>query len=149
LYDGDWEQYLAAIYAVFRRDFVLSRPNFAGRRLGLKRLPLEGGKEATFWHFISEGKDEETRLPDLRRCERIAWIRPMIEAVGTVKVLAWPAARKNEKRIQVCLLDFSYMVVLADRGDYLLPWTAFMIDHEYRRQALKREYEAYMASQKS
>ncbi|MNH30689.1 hypothetical protein D3C79_909980 [compost metagenome] len=45
------------------------------KRLGLKRHPVIQGKEATFWHMISEGNDEAERLPDLRRCERIRWPR--------------------------------------------------------------------------
>ena len=53
---GDWDAYLAAIYTWFKRDFVDSKPVFQGRRLGLKRHPLTNGKEATFWHMISEGQ---------------------------------------------------------------------------------------------
>lgn len=51
-FDGNWDAYLDAIYAYFRRDFVENRPTFRGRRLGLKRHPLSHGKEATFWHMI-------------------------------------------------------------------------------------------------
>lgn len=55
----------------FYLDFLDSKPVFQGRRLGLKRHPLSQGKEATFWHMISEGTTEEKRTPDFRRCERI------------------------------------------------------------------------------
>ncbi|HLE63375.1 MAG TPA: hypothetical protein VI750_09555, partial [Pyrinomonadaceae bacterium] len=55
-YGGDWDRYLEAIYAYFKRDFVDSRPAFRGTRLALKRHPVSQGKEATFWHMTSEGK---------------------------------------------------------------------------------------------
>ena len=31
------------------------------------------GKPGTFWHIVSSGENEEERLPDLRRYERVAW----------------------------------------------------------------------------
>jgi hypothetical protein len=130
-YGGDWNRYLAAIYAAFRSDFVASKPAFRGRRLGLKRHPEYDGKEATFWHMISEGSVEEDRIPDFRRCERIRWARPLIEHDAEPDVLVWTEPRgANDDRIHIYLPDERYLVVLADRGSYILPWTAFYIAHE-------------------
>lgn len=142
-YDGNWGSYLEAVYAIFRRDFVTSKPTYPGRRVGLKRHPIERGKEATFWHFISEGRREEDRLPDLRRCERIGWPRPMIEAVRTERVRCWQTRRRFETRVLIALEDFSYVVVLADRSEYILPWTAFTVEREHRRRILEREYDSW------
>jgi hypothetical protein len=69
LFSGNWNAYLTAIYDWFKKDFIDSKPVFQGRQLGLKRLPITEGKEATFWHMISEGKNEEernSRFPALR-----------------------------------------------------------------------------------
>lgn len=44
----------------------------------------------------------------------------------------------------IALGDFSYVVVLADRGDYVLLWTAYCVEMEHRRQKLRREYEAFV-----
>ena len=145
---GDWPIYMEAIYAIFKNDFVDTKPTFPGRRVGLKRHPITEGKEATFWHFISEGYAEEMRVPDLRRCERIAWPRPIIEAVQSKSVYLWQTARGNEKRIVIALTDFSYVVVLADRGDYVLPWTAYCVERAHRREKLRREYEESKMVQK-
>lgn len=147
--NGDWGKYLDTIYSVFRRDFVDSKPNFQGRRVGLKRHPLADGKEATFWHFISTGKGEDQRTPDLRRCERISWPRPIMEAVGNGKIRIWENLRDGEKRIVIALPDFSYVVVVADRGAYVLPWTAYVVVREHQKQKLRREYKAYKSGQKS
>lgn len=38
---------------------------------------MADGKEATFWHMIQEGRIEEDRTPDIRRCERIRWPKPI------------------------------------------------------------------------
>jgi hypothetical protein len=144
----NWANYLEAIYMVFKRDFVDSKPMFPNRRVGLKRHPIAQGKEATFWHFVSEGDNEENRAPDLRRCERIAWPRPIIEAVQSESVYVWKTARGNERRIVIALRDFSYIVVLADRGDYVLPWTAYCVERNHRRDKLLKEYEEFKVGQK-
>ena len=130
-YAGDWNAYLDAIYAAFRKDFVTYKPSFRGRRLGLKRHPEYDGKEATFWHMTSEGSVEDERIPDFRRCERIRWPRPLIEHEAESEVLVWTESRgANDDRIHIYLPDERYLVVLADRGSYILPWTAFYIEHE-------------------
>lgn len=119
-YQSNWDEYLEAIYQFFCQDFVPSKPNFEGKRFALKRHPVIKGKEATFWHIISEGAVADEQLPDLRRCERIRWPHPMIEAVKSKYVKCWKNKRKEEERIVIALEDFSYVVMLADRGEYIL-----------------------------
>lgn len=68
---GDWKTYENVLYDWFRADFLNSLPRWPNKRVGLKRYPLSHGKEATFWHFISEGETEADRLIDMRRCECI------------------------------------------------------------------------------
>lgn len=142
-YDGDWNAFLEAIYARFRQDFVDNKPVFQGRRLGLKRHPVTNGKEATFWHMISEGKDEENRIPDLKRCERIRWPKPIIEHENDPKVRYWVSVKCNEDRIHIWLEEEDYVVVLADRKEYLLPWTAFIVSRQHTKQKLRKEHDTY------
>jgi hypothetical protein len=142
-YGGDWDAYLNAIYAYFKRDFVDSKPAFEGRRLGLKRHPLTHEKEATFWHMIQEGRIEDERTPDLRRCERIRWPRPIIEHADEPAVKAWRNQRGREERVCLWFEDEDYLVVLADRGGYILPWTAYLVEQPHRKRKLQKEYEDY------
>lgn len=151
---GDWPTYLTAIYALFTRDFLASKPRFPGKRMGLKRLPIRDGKEATFWHLVSEGKVEEERLPDLRRCERIGWPRPMIDELtafrrGGARVHCWVQPRPGVRRIVIAAQDFSYVVILDDRGDFVLPWTAFYVHHTHQRDRFRREWASAQTHQKA
>jgi len=148
-YGGDWNAYLEAIYREYVRDFHCRLPRFDGRRVGLKRMPESAGKCCTFWHFISEGNVEADRLPDMRRCERIRWPRPLLdEAVGPgVRVRVWSNRRGKEARWVIALSDFSYVLILADRGEFLLPWTAYHVEFRNRRDQLRREYEAWLRVQ--
>lgn len=142
-YGGDWNRYLNAIYAAFKHDFVDDKPIFRGRRLGLKRHPLTDGKEATFWHMIQEGSVEAERTPDLRRCERIRWPRAIIEHEEELSVKVWVNYRGKEKRICLWFVPESYLVVLADRDKYILPWTAYPVERPHQQRKLQREYDAY------
>jgi hypothetical protein len=82
-HSNNWDHYLEAVYEAFALDFLASMPTYFERRFALKRHPLLQGKEATFWHITSQGQVEDERPPDLRRCERIVWIRPMINRSGS------------------------------------------------------------------
>ena len=144
-HNGNWESYLNALYAHFRRDFIESKPMFRNCHIGLKRHPVEAGKECTFWHFISEGLVEAERQINLRRCERVCWPRQMIEQESVRQLPVWEHFRGKERRIAISLPDFSYLLILAERsterGLMYLPWTAYPIEHQHRRNKLKREWE--------
>jgi hypothetical protein len=142
-FQGNWDTYLEAIYARFKQDFVDNKPVFQGQRLGLKRLPLSFGKEATFWHLIQEGKKEEDRVPDLRRCERIRWPKPVIEHDEDSVIKLWRNLRGCEERICLWFEQENYLVILADREKYILPWTAYLVETPHGKRKLQKEYEAY------
>lgn len=151
---GSWDSYEETLYQWFTADFIVSLPKWPGKRVGLKRHPLSKGKEATFWHFISEGQVEADRLIDMRRCERIRWPRPLMEKFvnrpphDTDPLVWWKNERRGESRYLLALPDFTYLVVVADRGDYVLPWTQFPIEQQHRREKYRREYVAYWDPQK-
>lgn len=141
-YNGDWECYLAALYEVFCNDFIHSKPTtFAPKRWAMKRHPMTNGKEATFWHLIQSGNVEAERLPDMRRCERIPWVRPMIDARGTGRVHCWSTVRDGDERPAIALPDFSYVVILEAHNEYVMLWTAFYVEQGSRRNRLRKEYE--------
>ncbi len=142
-FNGDWNAYLDAIYTHFKQDFVDSKPVFQGRRLGLKRHPMSYDKEATFWHMIQEGPVEDDRVPDLRRCERICWPKAIIENDADPAVKVWRNERKGEARVCLWFEEESYLVILTDRGKYLLPWTAYLVEKPHQKRKLLKEYEAY------
>lgn len=42
---------------------------------------------------------------------------------------------------------FACLVILADRGDYILPWTAYPVVHTHQQRKLQKEFEAYCRQQ--
>lgn len=145
-YGNDWQKYLERLYTLFRRDFVTSHPSLVGKPCEIKRDPIIRFMEAGFWHLITDGEVEEERLPALRRCERISWPRPLIEASSDGgKVRTWRNKRgrgSSQSRLLIALDDFSYLVVLADTGRSFLLITAYPIEHSSQSAKLAKEYEA-------
>lgn len=154
LLNCDWSAYQETIeraYRIFYRDFGTKevRPRFRDKRMELKRHPELEGKSATFWHFVTEGNNETDRTPVRERIERIAWPRALIiEAVkNSPRVLVWRNTRQHRKhkratRWLIALPDFSYVVVIDERENFVLPWTAYTVEYDHQRQKMKREYDA-------
>ena len=65
------EEFLNTLYEYFKQDFVLTKPKYKGQELRLKRIPIRDGREATFYHITTTGKDENNRTLDIPRAERI------------------------------------------------------------------------------
>ncbi len=143
---GDWSAYCERVYAVFKRDFIESQPQFRGEWVRCRRDPKYDGKEAGFWHCVQEGADEAQRTPDLRRCERIAWIRALIEHPDAAGVDVWKTKRGADQRHVIWFRE-EYVVVLADRRSgtgraYKQLVTAYCTDREHTKRRLRKERDA-------
>ncbi len=146
-FNGDYHAYMEAVYAIFELDFIKSKPVFRGKRLGLKYHPETHGKAYTFYHMTHEGNDEANREPDLRRCERLPWARPVIENCDAWDLKIWRQVRKGKNRICIWLEledESDYFIVLDDRKDYILPWTAFVLEYGHEKKKKQKEYDEYL-----
>jgi hypothetical protein len=144
-YGNNWSRYLDAIYLTYKADFLDNQPKFLGKRVSVKRLPMDRGKEAGFWHLIQEGKEEDERIPNLRRCERIRWPRPIIEHGHETLILMWQNERHTKVGIQknICLWfqKHEYLVVLRIRKSGFIFWTAYPVAEAHKKRKLLREYQ--------
>jgi hypothetical protein len=154
---GNWEAYLEELYAQYLSDFHTDRIIWPSTGLAVSavRAPEEKGKSRTFWHMISEGYVEADREIAFPRCERISWPRQIIDAFfdlhpqpANERICWWRTSRTarsgaQESRVVIALEDFSYVVVLADRGKFLLFWTAYPVEYANRQRKHRREFEEY------
>jgi hypothetical protein len=149
-FGDDFDAYLEAVYEIFRDSFVTRKPVFQGRTLGLKAHPVIEGKEYTFWHMISKGESEAERDPDLKRMERIRWSPEMINGAEHPYLKVWRNIRAGGQESILIWHDAeNFLVVLRDRGNYLLPWTAYPVSYRNMKAKLMKEYKAYTASKKA
>ena len=72
------------LYELFVETFINNHPTFNNKPVHVKKYPLDGNREHAFTHLTCKTesdnpKNVNDRLPDLRRAERITWIKSVIE----------------------------------------------------------------------
>ena len=90
------------------------------------------------------------RTPDIRRCERIRWAKPLIEQCDQWGLKVWEQIRKGETRICIWIEQTEepdYIVILADRKTYVLLWTTFVLTREHEKKKKQSEYDAYIKAE--
>lgn len=132
-----------ALYQLFRSDFIESQPVYVGYTVWF--FPeKEDGKEKIFWHLTSRD-DNETgeRLPDLRRSERLPWVRPMLDQPKHPEVLAWDHEEGDGViKTYVWLENYDFVVILKkypDGGRRLI--TSFWLEYSNTKRKLRKKYE--------
>lgn len=141
-FSNNWPSCCTRLYGEFHRDFIASRPEFLGKRVGVSRHHIVDGREAAFHHCITEEDDKGNRVNDYRRCQRLRWPRKVIEAVGTGQVMWWKEKQGSKRRAYVTFLDFSYIVVLEEMSTHCVLVTAYPVDREHTRRSNSKRYEA-------
>ena len=140
-YGGEWAGYEEALWGRFRQDFLIRSPRLDGLPVWIDRRLAANGKEKSFWHLTDAGGDVDgERVPDLRRCERIAWVRYVIEHVTSRRVLSSEEKTSKGTRRRLTLDDYSYLVVLQRARTHFLLITAFYLEHEHTRRKLSRQH---------
>lgn len=120
----------------------------------------EDGKELLFWHLTSRKVNqtkiprrkkkftkkqpvhELDRFPDMRRCERLSWIKALIEHPLEPEILTWDYEEGNltiKTYIWLKNLDFVVIMKKYHNGSRRLI-TSFYIDKEYKRMDFERKY---------
>lgn len=146
----DWMAYEDELYRIFRKTIVEGCPTFGGLPVRIRRHPMEFGREEAFWHVTCQDYAKEgQRLPDIRRCERIRWVRAFIDNCECRKpvcvecngMLIWSAPYRSTRRVKILLEEERYVVILEPRREYVLLITAYYVDHDHSLRKLVKEYE--------
>lgn len=152
-FGGDWQAYISAVYEAFKRDFVYSQTQFQGVPVRLRHGPFYDKKESTFWHVVSsEAAGTVERIPDLRRCERVKWIKPAIEKVNSPEVKHFIETR-GQRIDHLLWLDCEdedckgYLVVLQQRKKACVLVTAYCVQYRHKQQQLQQSYERFLKKQ--
>lgn len=140
LYSGNWDEYEEILYSVFKRDFLDSQPILKRFKVFIIVEPKFKGKEWSFWHITSEGEIESKRTPNFRKCERICWIKPIIESYPHQIIKAWPIKEKGRMKICLCYGDWEYLVVLRRIKKGFLLITAHPIEYNNTKRKLEKQY---------
>lgn len=154
---GNYEDYETELLRVYNADLWNSGLTFNGfnvrprvhKRFELKNKTLDW----TFAHFTSSGPIDEDRELDLRRCERIGWVRLIVENAHLDCVKVWENERddKNGNPIKSIVLwceDANAKVVLTKirgkLGLYYVITTFYLINGQHRIDRINKEYDDYV-----
>ena len=125
-FGGDWHRYVEEIYQVYVDNIAHAGLTFNGLKVSCQFRPESQGKHFGFWHVISEGKAEDDRTPDFRRCERITWIAYLITNAETEADISWwENKRGTDTHVVIWHEAENFVVVLAKRKDYYLLKTSY------------------------
>ncbi len=154
---SDWADYEDAIYAVYLQTVAHAGLTLLGSSVKVRFIPTTKHKGYGFWHLISEApeqdnRNEDDRIPDLRRCERVRWVAWCIQNAGTPGFSWWENDRKGQTHVVIWAEEHDYAVMLGKRNTaegvrfYLLKTAYCLRSHNVRRFA--KERDAYWASKK-
>lgn len=153
----DWSGYENAIYEVYLSTVARAGLVFLGDPVRVRFNPTTKHKGYGFWHLISEApsqnnRNEDDRLPDLRRCERVGWVAWCIQNAGAKGFSWWENERKGQTHVVIWAEDHDYAVMLGKRDTtegvryYLLKTAYCLRPHNIRK--FEKERDAYWASRK-
>lgn len=145
----DWKTYEETLYSIFKNDFIIDKTYFQDKIVNIRKHPIEYGKEEAFFHITcKEYAQACERVPDLRRCERIKWVKAFIENhlcsnicdfCSGIKI--WNKSTGSKNRIHILLEEERYLVVIETRPTYNLLITAFYLDQDHSLNKKLKEYE--------
>ena len=131
------------LYRLFEKNFKESQPVYEGRPVWFF-VEKEDGKEKIFWHLTSrEDMATGCRLPDLRRSERLPWVRPILDHPRKPEVLAWDH-REGDGTIKtyVWLANDDFVVIMkkyANGRRRLI--TSFYVEYENTKRKFRKKYD--------
>jgi len=146
------------LYGIFCRDIKNHSLKYNGHNVWFFN-EIEDGKEAIFWHltsrkqktrrvprrqrrFYKEDEIPAQRLPDLRRSERLPWVRSIIENYEKNEILAWDYEEGNGSvKTYVWLKNYDFVVIMKKyRDNRRRLVTSFYIDSEHTCCDFERKY---------
>lgn len=148
------------LYELFCRDIRDHNLRYIGNDVWIF-LDTEDGKERIFWHLTTRKSKQKTiprrkrkfypedktytepeRLPDLRRCERLPWVKPLIEHPSEPEVLAWDYEEGDRTiKTYIWIKDQDFVVIMKrfPNGKRRLI-TSFYVDNSFKRKDFVRKY---------
>lgn len=143
--DSDPKLYINSLYDYYK-NYIKFGLYFRGKRVSCKRYPEFEGKDDAFNHLTTKDfHDNNGRQLDLRRCERLKWIKPgmMGDHQGKDCFLKYEKVVRGKNRIHLLNKYDRYMIVLEDKGKYVLLITAYYIQFNNTLRRKIAEYKKY------
>ncbi len=159
---NDYQNEMRKAYDIFYNDFITSKPKINGFEVMVRRYPEDetNHRYSSFNHITTKDYDKIQgnssnycdRYPDIKRIERIAWVRKIIEHYDCKPiqncncrgVMTWYEQYRSTYRMNIMLYDENFLIVLEkNKNGFYFLITAFYFDNVMER---KKRYEKYKMS---
>lgn len=143
-FDGDWDAYTQALFDAYEEDLIYgSPPLFLGLTVRVRNGSHINGWDYAFWHLLAgtDGETEGTLIP--QRCERIRWIRYLIDNAESENARTWLESGRRGTNYIIATPDFDFVVILEQRNGYFLLKTAYPEYRRSRQERRRKEFEAF------
>ena len=154
----DYKEYEANLYKIFRKMFFDDKVFFKGLQVKVETNPKYLEYEHAFIHLTCKTespnpKDVNDREPDFRRCERLHWIKSIIEKYpclencvnceGLLLYEEYVNGNENRIRTKIFFPKEQYIIILEKRKNYYELITAFFIDRGFNDRNINKYYKKY------
>ncbi len=147
-FGGNWDEFISHIYNLFCKDFLKKPyPRFDNRKVECDRRISDGTKkEDGFWHLV-DCDEEEDRLPDLRRAEKLPWARGIIDYADSPpsELKVWGNREKHKGKkviiVYMWLEAFDYVVILKKLPYTYMLVSGYHIKYGHKRRELRKKYK--------
>lgn len=142
----DYNKYLEyeeRIYQIFLEDYVKTKNNFLGKRLGVRKDPKLNNKYNGFVHYIC---GHDMKYPDFKRCARIKWGKRIVdlisEDINNIKKYNMKVYYKD-KRYHVLLEAERFLLVIEEKKDYMMLVTGIYLDNNHSLRKKQKDYKQF------
>lgn len=154
------EKTYGMLYRIFCQDIRDYDLRYDGNEVWIFR-EMDDGKEEIFWHlttrntrerkiprrkrkfFQDQDVEEQPRLPDMRRCERLSWVKPLIDNFAKPEIFSWDYEEGDRTiKTYVWIKDYDFVVIMKKYPDGRRRIiTSFHVDHDYTKKDFERKHE--------
>jgi hypothetical protein len=151
----EWNSYLEKLYDnIFKPQFIDTKPTFKGWRVLSRKEPKDGIWEHGFTHMthvnlLHTSDDPNNRIPDLRRSERLNWVKPIIQNYecslekNCGKILYWEEMFRGRVRCNLLFKEERFHIVLEQARDVYFIITSFYVEKDWELNKRIKKYEVY------
>jgi hypothetical protein len=147
LSDHEWniDSYEAAIHVVYLDIFRNPPVYYNGKQILPIVFPKQyKGRHWTFSHMTSTGKVEDDREFDLRRCERLTWVKKILMNLDHPSIKKWRQIRRSKSRIAIWHETQDFLIILEERTDTFKLITIFLTQAQKYKNQFNKEYQEYI-----
>jgi len=139
------KSYLTSLYPIYKENIADGNFMFHGKPIHFFTELNHNLQHQSFEHLTTKGSYD--RLFNIKRCERILWIRDILSSICNhctdlriFRDSKWKPGKDVKRYIIWCIKE-DYAIVLEERQKYVMLITAYCVLYPNKRDEFEREYQ--------